>query len=44
MVLGLEQLLGVDEVGVRLVALADLLHRQAEDLGVEASGDLRRHG
>ena len=37
-VLGLEQLLGVDEVGVRVVALPDPLHRQAEDLGIEASG------
>ncbi len=45
-VLGLQQLLGVDEVGVGVVAVADSLHRKAEDRGVEAlaGGGLRRHG
>ena len=36
--LGLEQLLGVVEVGVGVVAVADPLDRQAEDLGREPLG------
>ena len=39
--LGLEQLLGEDEIGVRVVAAAKAIDRQAEDPGVEAIGDLR---
>src|SRR5436305_8367749 len=42
-VFGLEQLLGVDEVRVRVVAVADPLNRQPEDRGVEAGNYLRRH-
>jgi len=34
--LGLQQLLGEDEVGVGVVAVADPVDRQPEDLRVEA--------